>query len=83
MFSHCQNLTMKNLFKITLLAFAAVSLTFVSCDSKPAEQAGDAAEETMDAAGAELDSATTPSEGDTAVVQDQPTEGVVDSMEHK
>jgi hypothetical protein len=69
---------MKNLSKISLLAFAALSFTFASCDSKPAENAGNAAEETMDAAGAELDSATTPSEGDTAVVRDQPTEGVVD-----
>jgi hypothetical protein len=36
----------------------------------------------MDAAGAELDSATTPEQGDTAVVRDQPTEdGLVDSLE--
>jgi hypothetical protein len=71
---------MKNLAKITLLAFAGLSLTFASCDSKPAENAESAAGETMDAAGAELDSATTPSEGDTAVVRDQPVQdGVVDS----
>ena len=71
---------MKNLSKVALLAFAALSFTFASCDSKPAENAGNAAEETVDAAGAELDSATTPSEGDTAVVRDQPVQdGVVDS----
>jgi hypothetical protein len=74
---------MKNLTKIVLMGFAALAFTFASCESKPAEKAGDAAEETMDAAGAEIDSATTPSEGDTAVVRDQPTEGVVDSMEKK
>jgi hypothetical protein len=74
---------MKNLLKMTVLAGAALTLTFTACDSKPAENAENATEETMDAAGAELDSATTPTEGDTAVVRDQPTEGVVDSMEQK
>jgi hypothetical protein len=71
---------MKNLSKITLLAFAAMSFTFASCDSKPAENAENATEETMDDAAAELDSATTPSEGDTAVVRDEPVQdGLVDS----
>ncbi|MGV3639833.1 MAG: hypothetical protein ACO1NZ_04885 [Adhaeribacter sp.] len=75
---------MKNLSKITLLAFAALSFTFASCDSKPAENAENAAEETMNEAGAELDSATTPTEGDTAVVRDQPVEdGLVDSTSTK
>ncbi|PSR54925.1 hypothetical protein AHMF7605_16155 [Adhaeribacter arboris] len=71
---------MKNLSKITVLAFAALSFTFASCDSKKAENAETTTESAVDAAGAELDSATTPSEGDTAVVQDQPVQdGVVDS----
>lgn len=73
---------MKNLAKIALMGFAALALTVASCDSKPAEKAGDAAEETMDAAGAEIDSATSPSKDDTAVVRDQPTEGLVDSLEN-
>lgn len=68
---------MKNLSKITVLAFAALSLTFASCNSKPAENAESATE---GAAGSALDSAATPTEGDTAVVQDQPVQdGVVDS----
>jgi len=72
---------MKNLTKFTLLAFAAVSFTFASCDSKPAENAEDATENTIDAAQAELDSMGTATEGDTAVVRDQPVQdGVVDSM---
>jgi hypothetical protein len=71
---------MKNLSKITLLAFAALSFTFASCDSKPAENAENATEEAMDDASAELDSATTPTEGDTAVVLDEPVkDGLVDS----
>lgn len=75
---------MKNLSKITLLAFTALAFTFASCDSKPAENVENATEETMDDAAAELDSATTPSEGDTAVVRDQPVEdGVVDSTSTK
>ena len=73
---------MKNLFKIPVIALAAFALIFTACDSKPAENAESATEETMDAAGAELDSATTPEEGDTAVVRDQPTDdGLVDSLE--
>lgn len=71
---------MKNLSKIALLAFAAASFTFASCDSKPAENAENAAEETVEAAGDEIDAATTPTEGDTAVVRDQPVQdGIVDS----
>ena len=71
---------MKNLSRIALFVFAATSFTFASCDSKTAENAENATEETVDAAGAELDSATTPSAGDTAVVQDTPVQdGVVDS----
>ena len=71
---------MKNLSKIALFAFAAASFTFASCESKTAENAENATEETIDAAGAELDSATTPSAGDTAVVQDKPVQdGLVDS----
>ena len=73
---------MKNLFKMPVIALAAFALIFTACDSKPAENAESATEETMDAAGEELDSATTPEEGDTAVVRDQPTEdGLVDSLE--
>ncbi|RDC61663.1 hypothetical protein [Adhaeribacter pallidiroseus] len=75
---------MKNLSKIIVLAFAALSFTFASCNSKPAENAESATEGAVDAAGAELDSATTPTEGDTAVVQDQPVQdGVVDSTATK
>lgn len=71
---------MKNLSKSALLAFAVASFTFASCDSKPAENAENATEETIDAAGAEIDAATTPSEGDTAVVRDQPVQdGLADS----
>jgi hypothetical protein len=75
---------MKNLFKMTALAFTACIFTLASCDSKPVEDAGNATEETMDAAGAEMDTAMTPAEGDTAVVRDQPTEdGLVDSIDNK
>ncbi|QNF33561.1 hypothetical protein HUW51_12830 [Adhaeribacter swui] len=75
---------MKNLAKITVLAFTALSFTFASCNSKPAETTENAVEGAADAAGAELDSATTPTEGDTAVVQDQPVQdGVVDSTATK
>jgi len=71
---------MKNLSRIALFAFAAASFTFASCESKTAENVEDATEETIDAAGDELDEATTPSAGDTAIVQDQPVQdGVVDS----
>lgn len=71
---------MKNLSKITVLAFAALAFTFTACDSKTAENTENTTEGAIDAAGAELDSATTPTEGDTAVVQDQPVQdGVVDS----
>lgn len=75
---------MKNLSKITVLAFATISFAFASCNSKPAENAESATEGAIDAAGAELDSATTPTEGDTAVLQDQPVQdGVVDSTATK
>jgi hypothetical protein len=82
---------MKNLAKITVLAFAALSFTFASCNSKPAENAEsaaggavDAAGTAVDAAGAELDSATTPTEGYTALVKDQPVQdGVIDSTATK
>jgi hypothetical protein len=75
---------MKNLFKITAIALVAITFTVAACDSKPAENVENATEETMDAAGAEMDSATTPAEGDTAVVRDQPTnDGLVDSIETK
>ncbi len=75
---------MKNLSRIALFAFAAASLTFASCDSKKAENAEGAVEGAVDAAGAEVDSMATPTEGDTAVVQDQPVQdGVVDSTATK
>jgi hypothetical protein len=75
---------MKNLLKIPVIALAAFAFTITGCDSKPAENVENATEETLDAAGAELDTATTPEQGDTAVVQDQPTEdGLVDSIETK
>lgn len=75
---------MKNLSKITILAFAALSFTFASCDSKKAENAENATEGAVDAVGSEIDEATTPTEGDTAVVQDQPVQdGVVDSTATK
>jgi hypothetical protein len=75
---------MKNMFKIPVIALAAFALIFTACDSKPAENAESATEETMDAAGAELDSAMAPEEGDTAVVRDQPTkDGLIDSIETK
>jgi ABC-type oligopeptide transport system substrate-binding subunit len=75
---------MKNLFKITAIALVAITFTVAACDSKPAKNVENATEETMDAAGAEMDSATTPAEGDTAVVRDQPTnDGLVDSIETK
>lgn len=71
---------MKNLSKIAVLAFAAFAFTFASCDSKKAENAESTVEGSVDAAGAELDSAATPSEGDTAVVLDEPVkDGVADS----
>ncbi len=71
---------MKNLSKITVLAFAAFAFTFASCDSKKAENAESAVEGTVDAAGAEVDSLTTPTEGDTAVVLDEPVkDGIADS----
>lgn len=55
-----------------------------SCDSKKAENAENAVEETTDAAETELDAATTPTEGDTAVLQDQPVkDGLVDSTATK
>jgi hypothetical protein len=70
---------MKNLTKLTVLAFAAISFTFASCDSKPAENAEEATENTVDAAQAELDSVGMATEGDTAVVRDQPVQdGVTD-----
>lgn len=70
-----------------VLAFSALSFTFTSCGSKTAENAEntaesavDAAENAVDAAGAKLDSATNSTEGDTAVLQEQPVQdGVVDS----
>ena len=72
---------MKNLAKISVLAFAAISFTFTACDSKPAENAEDATESTVDAAEAEMDSVGMATEGDTATVRDQPVQdGVVDSM---
>ena len=75
---------MKNLAKISVLAFAAISFTFASCDSKPAENAEEATESTVDAAEAELDSVGMATEGDTATVQDQPVQdGVVDTMKAK
>lgn len=75
---------MKNLFKMPVIALAAFTFIFAACDSKPAENVENATEETLDAAGAELDSATTPEAGDTAVVRDQPTnDGLVDSIETK
>jgi len=71
---------MKNLSRIALFAFAAASFTFASCESKTAENAEEATEETIDATGDAIDDATTPSTGDTAVVQDQPVQdGIVDS----
>lgn len=70
---------MKNLAKITVLAFAAISFTFASCDSKTAENAEDTTESTVDAAEAELDSVGMATEGDTAVVRDQSVkDGVMD-----
>ena len=73
---------MKNLAKLTVLAFAAISFTFASCDSKPVENAEEATESTVDAAEAELDSVGMATEGDTAVVKDQPVEdGVADKVE--
>ena len=75
---------MKNLFKMTVLAFTACIFTLASCDSKPVESVENATEETVDAAGAELDSAMTPAAGDTAVVLDEPTkDGLADSMDTK
>lgn len=73
---------MRNLTKLTVLAFAAMSFTFASCDSKPAENAEDATETTVDAAESELDSVGMATEGDTAVVRDQPVQdGVADEVE--
>jgi hypothetical protein len=75
---------MKNLAKISVLAFAAISFTFASCNTKTAEKAEDATESTVDAADAELDSVGMATEGDTATVKDQPVkDGVVDSMKAK
>ncbi|MDQ4139567.1 MAG: hypothetical protein M3142_03495 [Bacteroidota bacterium] len=75
---------MKNLAKISALAFAALSFTFASCDSKKAENAETTIQTSVDAADAELDSATTQTEGDTAVVQDQPVQdGVADTTATK
>lgn len=69
---------MKNLFKTTVMALSAFAFTVAGCDSKPVEDAGNATEETMDAAGAEMNS---PAAGDTAMVQDKPVEdGLVDSL---
>ena len=71
---------MKNLAKITVVAFAALSFAFTACNTKTGENVENTAESAVDAAGAELDSATTPTTGDTAVVQDQPVQdGLVDS----
>ena len=73
---------MKNLTKLTVLAFAAISFTFASCDTKTAENAEETTESTVDAAEAELDSVGMATEGDTAVVKDQPVQdGVVDKVE--
>lgn len=86
---HCYYLTinkpnMKNLSKIALFVFAAASLTFASCDSKKAENAENAVEGAASDVAAEADSMATPSEGDTAIVQDQPVQdGVVDSTATK
>jgi len=72
---------MKNLAKITVLAFAALSFTFVSCESKTAENAEEATESTVDAAEAEIDSVGMATEGDTGVVRDEPVkDGVVDEI---
>jgi len=73
---------MKNLTKLTVLAFAAISFTFASCDTKTAENAEETTESTVDAAEAERDSVGMATEGDTAVVKDQPVQdGVVDKVE--
>jgi len=72
---------MKNLAKISVLAFAAISFTFASCESKTAGNVDGTTESTVDAAEAELDSVGTATEGDTATVRDQPVQdGVVDTM---
>lgn len=68
---------MKNLSKIALLAFAAISFTFTSCGEKKADEGTETTTEATEG----TDTAT---EGDTAVVQDQPVQdGLVDSTATK
>lgn len=65
---------MKNLSKIAVLAFAAISFTFASCGEKKADEGTETTTEATDTA----------TEGDTAVVQDQPVQdGLVDSTATK
>ena len=75
---------MKNLTKLSVMVFAVAAFAFTSCDSKKAENAESAVEETVDAAESKVEDATTATEGDTATLRDEPVkDGLVDTTATK